>query len=88
MDEVDAIIEEREKTHGSYPRQSHIAQQLKDVLRSGDSYAQLTEGQLEALDMICTKQARIVSGDPQIPEHWDDMSGYSRLGKDSIRKEA
>lgn len=31
--------------------------------------------------MILAKIARIVSGDPNHADHWDDIAGYALLGK-------
>lgn len=41
----------------------------------------MTATQMEALDLMATKQSRIVSGDPTFADHWDDIAGYARLGK-------
>jgi hypothetical protein len=35
---------------------------------------------MEALEMICTKIARILSGNPNDPDHWKDIAGYAELG--------
>jgi len=40
-----------------------------------------TAAQGEAIHMICVKLARIVCGDPNHADHWDDIAGYARLGK-------
>lgn len=86
MTEVDAIIEQREKTHGSFARVAYIAQQAKAIFASGDSFAALSASQAEAIDLICTKLSRIVNGDPNVPDHWLDTSGYAKLGADSIHE--
>lgn len=39
----------------------------------------LTPTQLESLDMILHKCGRILSGDPNEPDHWRDIEGYARL---------
>ena len=37
--------------------------------------------QREALGQITFKIARILSGDPNHPDHWDDIAGYALLAK-------
>ena len=39
----------------------------------------LSYQQLEALEMICHKIARIVAGDPDFADHWRDIAGYATL---------
>ena len=74
-----AIIEARAKTHGDYRLQAKLAQDLKTRIRQeGGS---LSPQQLEALEMICVKIARIVCGNPNEPDHYDDIAGYAMLGK-------
>lgn len=79
-----ALTEERRKTHGDWEVTARIARRLKQVIN--DELA-LKRGpqpgphQVEALSMILAKIARIVSGDPNHPDHWDDIAGYAMLGK-------
>ncbi len=74
-----SIIEARAKTHGDYKLQSKLAQDLKTRIRQEGG--NLSPQQLEALEMICVKIARITCGNPQEPDHWLDISGYALLGK-------
>jgi hypothetical protein len=32
--------------------------------------------------MILHKLARVLSGNPDNADHWDDIGGYARLGRD------
>ena len=78
-------ITERGKTHGDYHNTAKIIQQLKAVksqalnhrARAGLPYLSAT--QLESLDMILHKCGRILSGDPNEPDHWRDIEGYARI---------
>jgi hypothetical protein len=72
------IISERAKTHGNYTLQSQLSQDLKRRIKQEG--ASLSPQQQEALEMICVKIARIVSGDPNDADHWRDISGYAHLG--------
>lgn len=77
---VDAILAERQKTHGDFETHAQMAQALKDQMRTGKQWPHLNAAQREALEMIQHKIARILNGDPNHPDHWDDLGGYSKLG--------
>lgn len=72
------ILVEREKTHGDFAMVSNVAQEIKGALRWGS--IELKPRQREALDLIATKMARIVCGDPNKSDHWEDIIGYAALG--------
>ena len=78
------IINEREKTHGPYKSTAAWSQSLKDMFRSSHNWNGLNDGQKEALEMIAAKLARLLNGNPQFPDHWDDVAGYAQLGSASI----
>jgi len=50
-------------------------------MKSGTNWISLSDEQAEALEMIAVKIARILSGDPEYPDHWDDVIGYAKLGR-------
>lgn len=76
---VEAIIAEREKTHGSFSSKARFIQVIKDVIRDPAGYDDLHPAQREALDMIAVKIGRILYGDPNEPDHWLDIAGYASL---------
>ena len=76
-----SLLQNREKTHGSYPSTAKLSQALKDTMKSGPNWIRLSDAQAEALEMIALKIARILSGDPEYPDHWDDVIGYAKLGR-------
>ena len=77
------LLETREQTHGNFALTSKVAQDLKNTYRYGPQ--PLSSAQYEALDMICTKIARIMCGDPNHPEHWIDITGYAELGREACK---
>jgi len=79
---IETTLEDRAKTHGDFSGHAMISQALKDVLRSGKSWPELTDAQKEALDMSCHKMARIVNGNPHHKDHWHDLVGYAKLVDD------
>lgn len=78
-DSIDTILNERNRAHGDYTTQATIAQDIKDTVRSGPNYNNLSPSHREALEMIAVKMARILSGNPNHQDHWDDIAGYARL---------
>jgi hypothetical protein len=72
----------RHSTHGDWQQQSGCARQLKEVISFGAGENGLSASQHEALDMIAVKISRILTGNPNEPDHWDDIMGYAKLGKE------
>lgn len=79
------LTNERHNTHGDWTQQSRLAYELKNLLRQ-HHHVDLTPGQMEALDMIAVKISRILTGNPNEPDHWDDIAGYAFLGKGGHKK--
>lgn len=83
--DVEAIVSTRATTHGNYADTANVSQALKRVIalavdnRNYRGQPPLTDRQQESLDLICTKIARILSGDSGLDEHWLDIGGYARI---------
>lgn len=77
--DVNSTLSTRGNSHGDFIQNGRVMQSLKDLIRTGPSYQQLTPYQREAVDMICHKLGRIVCGDPNFIDHWHDICGYSQL---------
>jgi hypothetical protein len=80
-DQVKALLDERAKNYGTFEALSKIVQSLKGVIYKelGSRSKALADDQIEALDMICHKIARIINGDPNHLDSWQDIAGYARL---------
>ena len=81
------ILAERGKTHGDFGDNAEISEALMAVLARGPSYDLLTPTQVHALRMATHKMGRIVSGNPNEPDHWRDIAGYAELAADRIQPE-
>lgn len=79
------ILAEREKTHGDFRETAAFAQNIKSIYRLAPAYDRLPADQKEALDLIATKLARVLVGNNLEPDHWQDLSGYSLLGKEACK---
>lgn len=73
------LLAERQKTHGEYAEHARCTQELLRVLQSERGWPTLSDIQKESLHMICHKMGRVVTGNPDIADHWDDMAGYATL---------
>ena len=79
------LLAEREHTHGNYQATALIAQRFKDVSKSTPNWSgNLTDVQRESLEGIFTKIARILSGDPNHPDHWRDIEGGAHLVTETL----
>ena len=79
------VLAERETTHGNFAATALIAQRFKDVSKNTPNWSgNLTDVQRESLEAIFTKIARILSGDPNHPDAWDDIEGYARLAREQL----
>jgi hypothetical protein len=81
---IDAMLVERERTHGPYMVKAKIIQDLKCAMELADGWDNLNDMQRESLHMIAHKIGRILSGDPNCVDHWDDVAGYARLVSKSL----
>ena len=79
--DINALLAERQKTHGNYVTHALITQDLKRVINHhvGDLDRRLDDDMQETLDMIAHKIGRIIAGNPAEPEHWRDVAGYAQL---------
>ena len=88
-EKTEAILQEREKTHGSFRDNSQVSQEIKNIvesrMRNQGNY--LPAHMLEALDMIIHKIARISVGNPHEVDHWQDIAGYAELVVREMKRE-
>jgi hypothetical protein len=83
---VDEVLNERGDRYGKFVGHAKVSQELKQVLwnRLAERADNLAPDQMEALDMICHKIARIVNGDPNYADSWVDIAGYAKLVADRL----
>ena len=94
---IDELLDQRGKTHGDFAVHAMVTQDLKEVMRSVhkvnigsdtviQAWSHLIPSQRESLDMIVHKIGRILAGDPDFRDHWDDIAGYAKLSADRCSK--
>ena len=78
---VNTILQERALQYGTFVSLAKTAQEFKSVLyrELGSRNKLLADDQSEALDMIMTKIARVINGDANHVDTWNDIAGYAKL---------
>jgi hypothetical protein len=86
---LDALLEERGRTHGDYEIHAAITQDLKRVIAHNvaDLDRRLDDDMAETLDMIAHKIGRIIAGNPAEPDHWRDIAGYAQLVANRLERD-
>ena len=81
MDIVETIIKQRASEYGPYVRMCTLAQDLKRIIKHSPSNQDrlIKDHQRESLDLIATKLARLLNGDPGHIDSWRDIAGYAQL---------
>jgi hypothetical protein len=56
-------------------------------MRQSSGWDHLGNEHAEALEMIAMKIARILSGNSNFADHWEDIEGYARLVSNELQRE-
>lgn len=84
MKDLDHTLKQRGEEYGDYTNMAQVAQGIKNMMQHfGRNYAMLNYAQRESLDLIATKIARIVCGNPNNLDSWLDIEGYAKLARDN-----
>ena len=86
------VLKERGTRYGQFINQAGIAQGIHMMIRHGMMVTGKTEAsfyvdELEAVNMIVNKLARIINGDPHYSDSWRDIAGYATLVADRLDDE-
>jgi hypothetical protein len=88
--DIDEVINERELRYGGFDHNARVSQLLKncikECIKERTNNKPLRVTQLESLDMICFKIARIINGDPDYADNWVDIAGYATLVANRLNK--
>jgi len=76
----DPLLQEREKTHGSFAKNSNLWFMLFEVIK--EDIKTIPTTQQLAFNMMMLKIARAVSN-PKVKEHFDDIAGYAKLASEA-----
>ena len=76
--DTEEILATRKATHGDFKASAQFVQKFKQQVRILGA-DKLDSIQQESLDNIVQKIGRIVFGDPDCADHWNDIAGYAKL---------
>ena len=91
MSSIDATLSERGQRYGKFEDHAEHSIAIKAVLFTlmGEEKAHtLKADQVEALNMIAHKLARITNGDPHYDDSWRDIAGYAQLVANRLARDA
>lgn len=73
------IIAGRSHENGDFTMTAEMSQNIKKSMHRSPNWEQMNNQTKESLDMIAMKMARIVEGNENKKDHWDDIIGYAKL---------
>lgn len=77
----------RGSVYGPFMENAKVSQTLKAFFRSQPGFQKMQLDQREAFDQTAIKMARILTGDPNYLDNWDDIAGYAKIVTDRMREE-
>lgn len=81
---LESLLNERGNRYGEFDTQTTTAQGIKTFLRDTPNWKNLEAAKREALELIATKISRIMHGDPNYKDSWEDIAGYAKLIADKL----
>lgn len=73
------VLNQRGQVYGPFIDNASVAQSLKAVIHGTHQFEHLPPDHKEALDLIASKMARILSGSHTHKDNWRDIAGYAML---------
>ena len=83
--DLDKILKSREVTHGDFEIKAMWIQEIMEHLIGLNAYQNMEADKKEAIHMILVKLSRIIYGNHDHADHWDDIAGYALLVADRIK---
>lgn len=81
------ILEERGSRYGAFADNAEVSQGIKHHMQSSINWYNLAPDQREALDQIAAKISRMLTGDANYVDNWDDIAGFATLVAERLRSE-
>ena len=85
LDKVGRTLSSRHDVYGDIETLMNLSQGIQFAMSLGKNWHGLPPAQREALQMIASKIARILNGDPNYRDNWHDIQGYARLAEERCR---
>lgn len=89
--DISKILQERGSRYGPFTIHAEISQDIKRAIFGKRPFLEylgnnLSADKIEALEMIAHKIARIINGDPEYADSWDDIAGYATLVANRLKE--
>lgn len=90
MSKITTEIVDRAHTYGLFKDNAAVSQALKRLIATELAKRNVAwdDDQWEAMEMICTKIARLVNGDRNHVDSWEDIAGFAKLVADRLNGNA
>ena len=85
MTKTNEILQTREITHGDFEIKAMWIQEIMENITGLYVWEDMAADQREAIHMILVKLSRILYGDPNFKDHWDDIAGYAELISETLK---
>lgn len=80
------LLEVRPTTHGDFADGAKFVQTVMRAAQESPSWGKMTDVQKECFHHVAQKMQRVVCGDPNFPDHWDDIAGYAKIAVREINR--
>lgn len=82
MTATEVLLVQRGEKYGDVDAQAKTFDDImKAIAPPGSNWSTLAPRQRQSLNVIALKISRIMHGDPDYDDNWDDIAGYALLGK-------
>ena len=78
------ILDARGKEYGSFAEHARITQNIKDAYKDSPNWDKLPPAMKESLEMNAHKVSRILNGNMNNKDSWQDIEGYTKLVSDLL----
>ena len=84
---IKEMLEERNMKYGNFTEHAQITQAIKRIMKNSQNWDTMPMDMHEALDMIAHKIGRILNGDYNYIDSWQDIAGYVILIINRLKSE-
>lgn len=81
---VDEILSARGKEYGEFHEHARITQNIKTAYKDSPNWNSLSPAMKESLEMNAHKVGRILNGNMNNKDSWQDIEGYTKLVSDLL----
>lgn len=76
---LETTLNDRDARYGGFDEFSETCQKIKSIIYNSPGYEKMNPLQKESMDMVAHKLTRIIMGDPNYLDSWQDLAGYAQL---------